>query len=210
MGSSAHIAVEPSQERDVLATLFTSRARALLLRTFLIDPHRAYYQRQLEAATGLAIRAIQRELDRLTTLELLYRREEGNRAYYQVDMLFPFFPELRALVVKACGGQDHLRALLAVDPAVRQALLHARAGRVLIVTHGAQRPERRTLQEMTAQVIAETDFAAALTREGAGVSFDAIQPFLTEGVDLLGRRDDVLWRRIAQAGHDVPKAQGVI
>jgi len=195
---------------DVLSQLFTSRARAVVLQTFLIDPQRAYYQRQLEAATGLAIRAIQRELDRLTAIELLYRREEGNRAYYQVDALFPFFEELRSLVVKACSEQDQLRAALATDSAVRQALFMPRARRLLVIAHGNQRPLRQTLASHTSQVMPAEGFASALHGEAGGTAAQDIQPFLREGVDLLGRRDDVLWRRVAQAGYEVPKAQGVV
>ena len=54
----------PYRSENLLTVLFTSMARVSVLRIFLIDPQRAYYQRQLEAATGLAIRAVQRELEK--------------------------------------------------------------------------------------------------------------------------------------------------
>ena len=48
------------------------------------------------------------------------------------------------------------------------------------------------------------EFARAL----AG-SPDALEPFLSQGVDLLGRREDVIWRRIEAAGYSIPKGKGV-
>ena len=74
---------------ETLRLLFSSSARVQVLRIFMLDPTRAYYQRQLEGAAGLPIRAIQRELERLSAAGLLYRRAEGNRSYYQIDMDHP-------------------------------------------------------------------------------------------------------------------------
>lgn len=71
---SSHLA-----PNEALSTIFASAARVAVLRVLLIDPTRPYYQRQLEAACKLPIRAIQRELDRLTKIGLLYRHVEGNR-----------------------------------------------------------------------------------------------------------------------------------
>ena len=66
----------------VLTKPLSSKARARLLRLFLIDPRRPYYQRQIEADTGIAIRGVQRELERLCAVGLVYRWDEGNRSYY--------------------------------------------------------------------------------------------------------------------------------
>ena len=44
---------------DTLKLLFSSSARVQVVRIFMLDPTRAYYQRQLESAAGLPIRANQ-------------------------------------------------------------------------------------------------------------------------------------------------------
>jgi hypothetical protein len=53
----------------------------------------------------------------------------------------------------------------------------------------------------------------ALTREefmlGLAGGDPRIAEYLRSGVDLLGRREDVIWRRIEAAGYDVPKGKGV-
>jgi hypothetical protein len=195
------IAASPAES---LGVLFASKARAAVLHLFMREPSRAYYQRQIEQETGLTLRSTQRELERLTRLELLYRYAEGNRHYYQVDFLCPIFPELRALVMTAFTPLERVRSELGATPAVRQAFLHEPSGRVLVVTHGGEEPRLALPGEFSAVCMGAEAFAAAVARRA-----DSIAPFLEEGVDLMGRREDVLWRRISRAGYEVPKAEGV-
>ena len=185
-----------------LAALFSSGARVALLKVFMLDPLRAYYQRQLEVATGLAIRAIQRELTRLSEVGLLFRREEGNRTYYQVDMQFPLYPELRGMILKAVSPVERLRGLLAMDEAVRLAFMLG--DRVLLVAYGQSRPSVVAPSGVTMETMAGEAFLQALQDEPATVA-----PFLTDGTDLLGRRDDVIWRRLEAMGYSVQKERGI-
>lgn len=188
----------------VLSTLFASSARVSILRVFMLDPYRAYYQRQLEQATGLAIRAVQRELDRLASIGLLFRHAEGNRTYHQVDTDFPFFAELRSLVLKAGKPLDLLRSRLAMDPAVRLAFWHEASGRVLVVARPGQRPEALEAEGFTVEGMESEAFVRWLNEK-----HESLRPFLVEGVDILGRRDDVIWRRIEASGYTVQKGEGI-
>lgn len=195
---------------EALTAVFTSAARVAVLRIFMLDPRRAYYQRQIEAATGLALRAIQRELERFASVGLLYRRMEGNRAYYQVDMDFPLFPELRGMVMKTGSVVDQLRGHLALDEAVRLAFLSKSENRtesenrVLVVTVGEDGPACTAPDPYEIEVMTSEEFLAALTENPK-----TLEPFLGRGVDLLGRRDDVIWRRIETAGFSVEKGKGI-
>ena len=189
-----------------LDMLFASSARAAVLRLFMLDPTRAYYQRQIESVTGLAIRAVQRELERLSGMELLYRRTEGNRAYYQVDVHFPLFPELRGMVLKTSNEVDRLRGLLALDESVALAFLREEDGRLLLVTSGGRRPDAADeTGPFEVEVMGLDDFMKALAERSA-----SLEPFLRQGVDILGRREDVIWRRIEAAGYNVEKGKGVV
>jgi len=176
------------------------------LRVFLLDPSRAYYQRQLEAATGLPLRAVQRELERLTGAGLLYRREEGNRTYFQVDCDFPFFPELRSMVLKAAGPVDGLRAALAQDAQVRLAFLNATQDTVLVVLGPAARP---TLAQAARSGVRVESMTSDAFLEALEAAPETLYTYLATGWDLLGRRDDVIWRRIESAGYHVRKGAGV-
>jgi DNA-binding transcriptional ArsR family regulator len=183
--------------------IFTSSARVGVLRVFMLDPTREYYQRQIEAATGLPIRAVQRELERLTSAGLLYRRVEGNRTYYQVDTQFHLFPELQSMVLKTVSPEERLRGTLAVDDTVRLLFHCENEPRVLVVTSGVRRPNLQ-VDPFTFDVMTMEEFLRAVAERSP-----ALEPFLVRGVDLFGRREDVVWRRIEAAGYSVGKGRGV-
>jgi hypothetical protein len=188
----------------VLSTLFASNARVAILRIFMLDPLRAYYQRQLEQATGLAIRAVQRELERLVSIGLLFRHAEGNRTYHQVDMDFPLFPELHNLILKTSSEFDRLRGRLAMNPAVRLAFLSPSEGRLLVVTKPGQTLTALEAAPYAVEAIGSDTFLVWL-----GEKNEALHPFLVEGMDMLGRREDVIWRRIEANGYSVTKGEGI-
>ncbi|MBN2308863.1 MAG: hypothetical protein JXR94_07840 [Candidatus Hydrogenedentes bacterium] len=189
---------------DALVALFASKARAKVIGLFMVDPCRAYYQRQIEAVTGLAIRAVQRELERLTSIALLYRRAEGNRTYYQVDMQFPLFAELRSMVLKTAEPYDRLRGTLSMDEAVRLAFVADTNDRVLVVTAGGRRPAFTAPGPFAVEVMTSEAFEEAVSSRSP-----SLEPYLVRGLDLLGRREDVIWRRIEAAGYTVEKGKGV-
>ncbi len=187
-----------------LTSIFASTARVAVLRAFALDPQRAYYQRQIEASTGLAIRAIQRELERLTSIDLLFRRVEGNRVYHQIDTHFPLYPELRSMILKACSPVERLRGIMAVDENVRLAFLAENKSDALAVMDSPREVVFHTPEGFRVKTISTEDFLQQLAHEPSG-----LQQFLATGVDLLGRRSDILWRSIEQAGFEVAKGSGV-
>ncbi len=188
----------------MLEAIFSSAARVAVLRVFVLDPTRPYYQRQLEAATGVAVRGIQRELERLASIDLLYRHKEGNRAYYQIDRDYPLFPELRSMVLKTAGPFDCLRADLSIDPSVRLAFLHRDGTQVLIVGVSGSAPAMENHEAFRFTIMKSNEFLRRLDEGDA-----SLNGFLRDGEDMLGRRDDVIWRRIEAAGFDIKKGRGV-
>ena len=191
-------------QKKMLTALFSSAARVAVLRVFMLDPTRAYYQRQLAAATDLPIRAVQRELERMASIALLYRRLEGNRAYYQVDTDFLLFPELRAMILKSVGPVERLRGVLAMVGELRLAFLAGDGERVLLVG-----PEEAATPPQTPPQFLLEHMDVATFRQGLDERAALLEPFLIHGADLFGRRDDVIWRRIEAAGYSVPKGAGV-
>lgn len=187
-----------------LAVIFASSARVAVLRVFMLDPLRTYYQRQLESATGMAIRGVQRELERLSSIELLYRHMEGNRAYYKVDMEFPLFPELRSMVLKTCDDFDRLRGYLALEESLRLAFREPRENRVLLVTWGERVPSLEGHESFSFESLSSAVFERTLSEDPS-----SLKTYLAQGEDLLGRRDDIIWRHIESAGFEVKKGQGV-
>jgi hypothetical protein len=87
----------------ILEPLFSSSARVEVLALFLMNPGRAFYQREIERETGQPIRAVQREVERFEGAGLLLRSAEGNRVLFQLNPAFPLAAELRSLFQKALG-----------------------------------------------------------------------------------------------------------
>ncbi len=195
----------PFRSENLLTVLFTSMARVSVLRVFLIDPQRAYYQRQLEAATGLAIRAVQRELEKLTESGLLNRRAEGKRAYYAIDSEFPGFDELRSLFLKEAEPIIRFRAALGLERRAQLCFQNKRTGRMLLVMQdGAQAPDVPEFDLFDVETIETTEFLERLAHAPK-----SLHPFLKAGEDILGRREDIIWCRIEAAGFQVQKSKGI-
>lgn len=108
----------------ILEALFTSQARIAILELFLLRSSRRHYLREIATLTELPIRAVQREVARLSEGGILRSEREGNRKYFAVDRGNPVFLELRALFMKTAGFAQVLqRALAEHAPEVRLALL---------------------------------------------------------------------------------------
>ena len=86
-----------------LEFLFSSSARVEVLALFVMNPGRAFYQREIERETGQPIRAVQREIERFEGAGLLLRSAEGNRVLFSLNPAYPLAAELRALFQKALG-----------------------------------------------------------------------------------------------------------
>jgi hypothetical protein len=91
---------------STLEVLLSSAARVEVLRLFLLQPDRQFYQREIERETGQPIRAVQREVERLEGIELLVRSKEGNRVYYRLNSAFRLLPHLTALFQAAAGIRE--------------------------------------------------------------------------------------------------------
>jgi hypothetical protein len=92
----------------ILESLFTSSARVEVLALFVMNPGRAFYQREIERETGQPIRAVQREVERFEAAGLLLRSAEGNRVLFRLSPDFPLAAELGALFQKARGSAPAL------------------------------------------------------------------------------------------------------
>jgi predicted nucleotidyltransferase len=87
----------------MLELLFSSTARVKVLALLLLNPDTHFYQREISTLTGLPIRAVQREVQRLQTLGLLTSFTRGNQVHYQVNRDFFLFPELKSIFLKTVG-----------------------------------------------------------------------------------------------------------
>ena len=105
-----------------LAEILGSKIRAEILRLLFAGPDAALHVREIERRTGFNDRAIRQELARLTRLDLLHARRDGNRLYYGAHTEHPLYPDLRNLALKTCGIVAKLSVALDV-PGVQAAFV---------------------------------------------------------------------------------------
>lgn len=94
----------------MLEQIFGSKARVLMLKTFLSKPEQKYYTRQLARDLDLQVNSVRRELDNLKAIGIIKEDEKelstkeikkNDKKYYQCDAEFLLFNELKTLFSKA-------------------------------------------------------------------------------------------------------------
>lgn len=97
---------------DPLTAIVTSEARARVLSALFAQPPRAYYQRELARETGLPLLAVQRELRRLVSADLVRERLAAGRRVYEANDRASIFHELLVIVMKVRGLVPRLEQAL--------------------------------------------------------------------------------------------------
>jgi len=92
--------------------LFASPTLVNVLRVFVLNPEREYYQRELTRLTGAHLRQLQRDMERLERTGLVASARHGNRVYYHVQSTHPAWSDLRQALVKTIAVSDTLRSRL--------------------------------------------------------------------------------------------------
>jgi len=82
---------------EMMVRLFGSTARPRILSLLLSRPDQTFYQREIMHETGLSLQAVQRELENLTRLGILKKRETKVRVYCQIDATSSWFGPLREI-----------------------------------------------------------------------------------------------------------------
>ena len=98
----------------MIEKLISSKARVEILKLFLFNTEKSYYQSQIAKLTNQPIRAIQREIERLLSVNLITEHSEGNRVYYRINPECPILEDLKSIFLKTTGIAEelitHLRA----------------------------------------------------------------------------------------------------
>ncbi len=85
---------------STLSKLFGSKTRVKVLTLLLTDPEKQYFVREITRRLSDTINSIRRELAILEKIGLVESQEKNRKRYYMIRKSCPFFPELRALILK--------------------------------------------------------------------------------------------------------------
>jgi predicted nucleotidyltransferase len=120
----------PTDRTSDAGSLLFGKTRGRLLAWLYARPDERFYLRQLVALTGVALGAVQRELQLLTRAELVIRQVEGRQVYFQANQAAPIFPELQRLLVKTFGAAAVISGALApVRESIEVAFLYGSAAK---------------------------------------------------------------------------------
>jgi hypothetical protein len=100
------------QEKDLGTALF-GRGRRNILGLLFAHPDRAFYLREIIAATRAGTGQVQREMENLVSVGLVLRERRANQVHFRANAEAPVFEELKGIVAKTFGVADILRDLLA-------------------------------------------------------------------------------------------------
>jgi predicted nucleotidyltransferase len=103
---------------SLLAEILSSKVRAEIFRALFGLNTSELHLRELERYTGCAVGTVQTEMKKLTRLDLVIKRRDGNRLYYRANREHPLYPEIRGMVVKTIGVVDVLREALEKCPEI--------------------------------------------------------------------------------------------
>lgn len=108
---------------EILAELFSSKVRAVVLGQMLPRAHVGFSLTELSRILGLPISSLQHECYKLERVGVIKGRREGNSRRYRVNPACPVLRELTALVVKGIGEDVALRAALEDIPGLEAAFI---------------------------------------------------------------------------------------
>lgn len=171
------------------AALF-SKTQQRVLGLLFGNPGRSYYLNEIVRLAGVGIGAVQRELEKLSTVGLLTVKKIGNQKHYQANPESPIFEELRGIVQKTFGIADVLREVLAA--------IGAEIEYGFIFGSIAQGKDRVS-SDIDLFVIGEVDFVAlvgalATTHERLGREINPVIMTSTEFIQKFSQNDRFVCR----------------
>ena len=108
---------------SILSEILSSKVRAEVFRLLFGLNDNALHVREIERRSGFTIGTIQTEMKKLYRLDLVSKRRDGNRLYYNANQQHPVFSEIQALVVKTVGLLDLLKGALDHQKEIRVAFV---------------------------------------------------------------------------------------
>jgi predicted nucleotidyltransferase len=79
--------------------------------------------REIKRRSGFTTGTVQQELKKLSSLDLVKKRRDGNRVYYQARKDHPLYPEIHRLVLKTNGMADLFREVLQKESQIKIAFV---------------------------------------------------------------------------------------
>ncbi len=86
---------------EVLEILFGSKARARLMRFFILNPKEEYLFSDIVKKNLLKAGDVRRELNTFKKIKFTKEKSKQGKKFYQMNQRFPFYKEMEKLIVKS-------------------------------------------------------------------------------------------------------------
>jgi len=86
---------------EVLELLFGSKAKARILRFFILNPDREYDLGEIAKRNMVSGINVRRELDAFKKIKLINEKIKKGKKYYELNQQFTFYPEVKTLITKS-------------------------------------------------------------------------------------------------------------
>ncbi len=159
---------------EIFESLFGSRARARLIRFFVLNPDGEFSTADISEKTLLSRPAISLEVGRLERLHFVGSKTKRGKKYYSMNREFPFFHELLGLVAKLnVSAQSQVFRRLKQVGEVKLALVSgvflnhakAKADLILVVNHLNRSKLKQALAHLEAEIGKEVRFVLMTSEE---------------------------------------------
>ncbi|MBW1637469.1 MAG: helix-turn-helix domain-containing protein [Deltaproteobacteria bacterium] len=97
---------------DILSEILSSRVRADIFQLLFTERHLELHVRAIERRCSVTFNSIRQELKKLSRLDLITSRRDGNRLYYRANSTHPLYHVLLELVAKTVGFRAILEQVL--------------------------------------------------------------------------------------------------
>ncbi len=115
--------IKMSTRMGTFGALFTSEIRAKALRRLILSGAQEVGERILAREERLPLGALRRELSRLGGAGLVRTRLSRRRRFYRANTAHPYYPELKALFLKASFFEGKFRQLEEAKTRIRVAFI---------------------------------------------------------------------------------------
>lgn len=114
---------------SILSEILSSKVREKVFQNLFNGQGCELHLRELERRSGSSVGAIQTEMKKLSRLELVTGRRDGNRLYYRANREHPLYADICSMVDKTVGLVGLLNAAVADLPDIDSAFLFGSMGK---------------------------------------------------------------------------------
>jgi len=159
---------------EVFSQIFDSRARARLVKFFMLNDRQQSTLRELVQKNRMSRSQIVRELARLVKIKMVISRSRKGERYFETNRDFIFYPELKSLVIKSntlpeCRSLGRIKNLGKIRLALISGVFlnhpKSRADLLVVGDELSQAKLKHLLENMEAEVGKEINYSVMSSQE---------------------------------------------